>query len=53
MMGVPGVYMWTQHTISDKQGNSFKSGLRDDFVYPSAVGAERPSWYAYQALPGS
>jgi hypothetical protein len=53
MMSRPEVYMWTQHTISDKQGNSFHSGLRDDFVYPSSVGAERPAWYAYQALPGA
>jgi hypothetical protein len=53
MMSRPEVYMWTQHTISDKQGNSWKGGLRNDFVYPSTVGGERPAWYAYQALPGA
>jgi hypothetical protein len=47
------VYMWTQHTISDKQGNEFKSGLRDDFVAGSGPGAPRPAWYLWKRLPGS
>ena len=32
--------MWTQHTISDKQGNAFKSGLRDDFGVGPGAGPE-------------
>jgi hypothetical protein len=43
-------YMWTQHTISDKQGNSWKGGLRDDFVYGVGPGPLRPSWYSWRYL---
>ena len=49
---LPGVYLWTQHTISDKPGNTFKSGLRDDFDWGRGPGAKRPSWYAWRDLPG-
>jgi hypothetical protein len=53
MMRLPDVFMWTQHTISDKQGNNFKSGLRDDFVWGQGLGEERPSWLTWRELPGS
>jgi hypothetical protein len=53
MMAAPDVFMWTQHTISDKQGNSWKGGLRDDFTAAAGPGKERPSWYAWQSLPGA
>jgi hypothetical protein len=52
-MRLPDVYLWTQHTISDKAGNSFKSGLRDDFTWGQGIGPERPSWFAWRALPGA
>ena len=52
-MPVSEVYMWTQHTISDKQGNDWKGGLRDDFVWGQGVGAPRPAWYTWKDLPGS
>lgn len=52
-MGVSEVYMWTQHTISDKQGNSWKGGLRDDFVWGQGLGGPRPAWYTWRDLPGS
>jgi hypothetical protein len=47
------VYMWTQHTISDKAGNDFQSGLRDDFVAGQGPGATRPAWETWRRLPGS
>lgn len=52
-MTTPGIFMWTQHTISDKQGNNFKSGLRDDFVPGVGPGRRRPSWFTWRDLPGS
>jgi len=51
--GLESVYMWTQHTISDKPGNDFKSGLRDDFRWGSGPGRERPAWSAWRELPGA
>ena len=53
MMSLPDIYMWTQHTISDKSDNPFKSGLRDDFSSASGLGPERPSWFAWRSLPGA
>ena len=47
------VYMWTQHTITDKQDNEFRSGLREDFVPGSGPGAPRPAWYMWKKLPAS
>jgi hypothetical protein len=44
------VYMWTQHTISDKQGNDWKGGLRDDFVWGVGPGQPRPAWYTFRDL---
>jgi hypothetical protein len=52
-MALTGVYLWTQHTISDKPGNDFKSGLRDDFRWGRGPGPERPAWAAYRDLPGA
>jgi len=52
-MQVPEVFMWTQHTINDKQWNSWKGGLRDDFTWEQGVGPPRPSWYTWRDLPGS
>jgi hypothetical protein len=52
-MALPGVYLWTQHTISDKAGNDFKSGLRDDFTWGSGPGPARPAWSIWQDLPGA
>jgi hypothetical protein len=52
MRDVPGVYMWTQHTISDKADNDFKGGLRDDFVDGVGPGAKRPSWFTWRQLEG-
>jgi hypothetical protein len=49
----PRIHMWTQHTITDKVGNDFKSGLRDDFVPGRGPGAERPAWQVWRELPGS
>jgi hypothetical protein len=49
----PGIFMWTQHTISDKPGNNFKSGLRDDFIPGVGPGRRRPSWFTWRDLPGS
>ena len=46
-----GVYLWTQHTISDKQGNDWKGGLRDDFIWGVGPGQPRPSWYSFRDLP--
>jgi hypothetical protein len=46
------VYLWTQHTITDKRGNRFKSGLRDDFTAGRGPGARRPSWQVWMRLPG-
>jgi hypothetical protein len=45
------VFMSTQHTISDKQGNDWKGGLRDDFVQGVGPGQPRPSWYSFRELP--
>jgi hypothetical protein len=44
------VYLWTQHTISDKQGNDWKGGLRDDFTWGVGPGPPRPSWYSFRDL---
>jgi hypothetical protein len=44
------VYMWTQHTINDKQGNDWKGGLRDDFTWGVGPGPPRPSWYTFRDL---
>ena len=52
-MRLPDVYLWTQHTISDRAGNSFHSGLRDDFNWGQGLGPERPSWFAWRDLPGA
>jgi hypothetical protein len=52
-MELPDVYLWTQHTISDKAGNDFKSGLRDDFRWGRGPGAERPAWTVWRDLPGA
>jgi hypothetical protein len=52
-MDLPGVYLWTQHTISDKAGNDFKSGLRDDFEWGRGPGVERPAWTVWRDLPGA
>jgi hypothetical protein len=45
------VYLWTQHTITDKPGNDFKSGLRGDFIPGQGVGAPRPAWRTWRELP--
>ncbi len=52
MRRLPDVYMWTQHTVSDKPGNTFKGGLRDDFRWSEGPGRRRPSWYAWRDLSG-
>ncbi len=52
-MRVREVYMCAQHTISDKQGNSWKGGLRDDFVWGVGLGGTRPAWHTWRDLPGS
>jgi len=46
-----GIYLWTQHTITDKHGNDFKSGLRDDFIPGQGPGARRPAWRTWRELP--
>ena len=52
MLKVAGVVLWTQHVINDVTGNSFRSGLRDDFVYsPPGPGGKRPSYDAWCGLP--
>ena len=48
-----GVYLWTQHTISDKPENDFKSGLRDDFRWGRGPGPPRPAWEVWRDLPGA
>jgi hypothetical protein len=53
MKDAPGLFMWTQHTICDKDGNDFKSGLRDEFIEGVGPGPKRPSWRAWKELPGS
>jgi hypothetical protein len=51
MRTIPEVYMWTQHGINDIGGNSFKSGLRDDFDYSiPSPGAARPAWSTWLTL---
>jgi hypothetical protein len=51
MKTLPEVVMWTQHGINDIAGNSFKSGLRDDFDYSlPGPGAARPSWSTWLGL---
>jgi hypothetical protein len=52
-MQLSDVYLWTQHTISDKPGNDFKAGLRDDFDWGRGPGRERPAWSAWRDLPGA
>ena len=51
MRNIPQVYMWTQHTIADKAGNKFKSGLRDDFLEGKGPGPRRPAWQVWRGLP--
>ena len=53
MRRLPQVYMWTQHTITDKTGNDFQSGLRDDFIPEKGPGAKRPAWSTWETLPGA
>ena len=53
MQAVPGVWMWTQHTICDVPWVLFKSGLRDDFVPGLGPGPGRPAYDAWASLPGS
>jgi hypothetical protein len=54
MRTLPEVFMWTQHAINDVAGNSFKSGLRDDFDNSlPGPGPARPAWSTWLALPGS
>ena len=53
MMRLPEVFVWMQHGIHDKPGNTFHSGLRNDFVYGSGPGTPRPAWYTWRELPGS
>jgi hypothetical protein len=51
MRTLPEVVMWTQHGINDIAGNSFKSGLRDDFNYAlPGPGTARPAWSAWPTL---
>jgi hypothetical protein len=51
MRTLPEVVMWTQHGIDDIGGNSFKSGLRDDFdVSLPGPGTGRPAWSVWLAL---
>ena len=52
-MAVREVFMSTQHTISDKQGNDWKGGLRDDFVWGQGLGEPRLAWYTWRDLPGA
>jgi hypothetical protein len=51
MRRVRGIHLWTQHTITDKAGNDFKSGLRDDFIPGQGAGAPRPAWQTWKELP--
>ena len=53
MLNLNDVFMWTQHSISDKAGNEFRSGLRDDFIEGKGPGAKRPAWSAWRRLPGA
>lgn len=51
---LPDVFLWTQHVINDVTGNSFRSGLRDDFIYsPAGPGPKRPSWDTWRQAPGA
>jgi hypothetical protein len=52
MLRLGDVYMWTQHAITDKPGNEFQSGLRDDFLEGQGPGATRPAWDTWRRLPG-
>jgi hypothetical protein len=54
MRSIPEVFMWAQHAVNDIAGNTFKSGLRDDFdsTLPGP-GAARPSWSTWLLLPGT
>ena len=53
MLRLDDVFMWTQHSISDKADNDFRSGLRDDFVVGQGPGARRPAWRTWRKLPGA
>lgn len=53
MAAVPDIYMWTQHTINDKQGNDFKTGLRRDFIWGKGPGPPRPAWRTWKELERS
>jgi hypothetical protein len=53
MLRLNDVFMWTQHSISDKAGNDFRSGLRDDFREGQGPGATRPAWHTWRRLPGA
>jgi hypothetical protein len=51
MKTITEVVLWTQHGINDMPGNTFKSGLRDDFDYSlPGPGAARPAWYTWLTL---
>lgn len=53
MRALPEVRLWTQHAINDIAGNSFKSGLCDDFDHALArPGPVRPAWATWLLLPG-
>jgi hypothetical protein len=53
MRALEQVFLWTQHTITDKPDNEFKSALRDDFVPGQGPGATRPAWRTWMELPVS
>jgi hypothetical protein len=53
MRSTGDVFMWTQHTITDKAGNKFKSGLRGDFIPGQGPGATRPAWDTWRRLPAA
>jgi hypothetical protein len=50
MVQAGSIYLCTQHTITDKLGNDFKSGLRDDFVPGKGPGRPRPSWHTWTRM---
>jgi len=54
MAKLDGVHLWTQHVINDVAQNTFKSGLRDDFLSsPPRPGTPRPAYDAWARLPGA
>ena len=46
-------FMWTQHTINDKLGNTWKGALRDDYAWTGRLGARRPAWHTWRRVPGA